>query len=92
MPNVYKEKNCQNCGIPHRKRGVYCCQACANKGRPGYSDKVRENMRKVSEEYKQTPEGIANSKLIQSPLTSEDYAVEIPVFYDIPDGYIPNDF
>jgi hypothetical protein len=49
-------------------------------------------MRRVSEDYHRTPEAIAAKKLINSPLTTEDYAVAIPTFYDIPDGYTPNEF
>jgi hypothetical protein len=91
MPNVYREKSCQHCGVLHRKRGPYCSQACSNKDRE-VSDTVRNNMRRVSEDYHRTPEAIAAKKLINSPLTTEDYAVAIPTFYDIPDGYTPNEF
>jgi hypothetical protein len=49
-------------------------------------------MRQVSEDYHRTPEAIAAKKLINSPLLPEDYALEIPTFYDIPDGYTPNEF
>lgn len=86
MPNVYREKTCDHCGITHRKRGKYCSQACANKDRD-VSDKVRENMRKVAIEYHKTPEAIAASKLVNSPLSMEDYAIDIPDFRDLPDGY-----
>lgn len=86
MPNVYREKNCKHCGILHRKRGVYCGQSCANKDRE-VSDNVRENMRKVATEYHQSPEGIAAGKLLQSPLVAEDFAVDIPEFPELPDGY-----
>jgi len=91
MPGVYKLKCCPQCGTDHRKRGLFCSQACHNSHRT-VSDKVRENMRQVSEDYHRTPEAIAAKKLINSPLLPEDYALDIPTFYDIPDGYTPNDF
>jgi hypothetical protein len=86
MPGVYKQKDCPQCGVTHRKRGPYCSQSCANKDRI-VSDKVRDNMRKVVEEYRKTPEGIAAGKLINSDIAPEDYAVDIPDFPDLPDGY-----
>jgi hypothetical protein len=44
-------------------------------------------MRKVAEDYRKTPEGIAAGKLINSDIAPEDYAVDIPDFPDLPDGY-----
>lgn len=44
-------------------------------------------MRKVAIEYHKTPEAIAASKLVNSPLSMEDYAIDIPDFRDLPDGY-----
>jgi hypothetical protein len=44
-------------------------------------------MRKVSIEHHKTPEKIAANKLINSPLTPEDYQVNIPDFPDLPEGY-----
>lgn len=86
----YKEKVCGNskCAKTHKKRGPYCSQACANSARI-VSDNVRENMRKVSLEYKQTPEGITNSKMVQNHIKSEDFAIDIPSIsdFDLPDGY-----
>ena len=80
MPGVYKEKNCKYCNKLHRKRGVYCCQSCANADRVP-TDNMREKMRKVATEYNQTPEAIAKQKMINTPLASmtiEDFAVDIP--------------
>lgn len=77
MPGVYKEKQCPTCGTKHRKKGPYCSQGCANSDRE-VSDNVRENMRKVSMEYKATPEGIANMKLMNKGLTADEFAVNIP--------------
>jgi hypothetical protein len=91
MPGVYKLKNCPECKKEHRKQGKFCSQACSNSHRE-VSDKVRENMRKVAEDYQRTPEAIARNKMINSPLSSEDYAVNIPEIHDIPDGYTPNEF
>lgn len=90
MPNVYKLKQCPQCQKDHRKQGRFCSQACSNSHRV-VSDKVRENMRKVAEEYHRTPEAIGARKLINSPLSSEDYAVDIPYIPDI-DPDIPTDF
>lgn len=44
-------------------------------------------MRKVAEDYQRTPEAIARNKMINSPLSSEDYAVNLPDFPDLPEGY-----
>jgi hypothetical protein len=42
-------------------------------------------MRKVATEYNKTPEAIAHQKLFG--IDSEDFAIEIPTIYDMPDGY-----
>ena len=87
MPGVYKEKNCKYCNKLHRKRGLYCCQSCANADRVP-TDNMREKMRKVATEYNQTPEAIAKQKMINTPLASmtvEDFAVGIPDFTDLRD-------
>lgn len=50
-------------------------------------------MRKVSYEYKLTPEGVAQNKMINGTVfKAEDFAIDIPVQrslddYDIFDGY-----
>ena len=87
MPGVYKEKNCKYCNKLFRKKGVYCCQSCANADREP-TDVQRENMRKVAVEYNRTPEAIAKQKMINTPLASmtvEDFAVDIPDFTDLRD-------
>lgn len=84
MPGVYKEKSCGYCGKKHRKRGQYCCQACANSDREP-TDKMRNNMRKVAVEYNQTPEAIAQQKMINSGISIEDFAVDIPRIETIDD-------
>jgi hypothetical protein len=86
MPGVYRLKKCPECQKEHRKKGQYCSQACSNSHRE-VSDKVRENMRKVATEYQKTPEAIAKNKMINSPLSTEDYSIEIPTFHDLPEGY-----
>lgn len=91
----YREKTCGFCGILHRKRGPYCSQACANRGRPEYSEKVSENMRKVATEYNRTPEAIAKQSQINTSLrtlTVDDFAVDIPTIPELPEGYTPNEF
>jgi hypothetical protein len=77
MPNVYREKTCPQCEKTHRKRGPYCSLSCSSTGREG-SEKQRENMRKVSEEFRNSPEGIAHQKIFHTGQTVEDFAVSIP--------------
>ena len=84
----YKLKNCKFCDKEHRKKGPYCSQSCANRGRDEYSPNVAEAMRKVAIEYNRTPEAIAKQKQINTPLASmtvEDFAVDIPDFTDLRD-------
>lgn len=90
MSGKYREKSCKHCGILHRKRGPYCGQSCANRGRESYSQKVADNMRKVSVEYRKSPEGVAHHALFVNGihLAAEEYAVDIPDFPDLPDGYL----
>lgn len=88
MPNVRREKTCPQCQKKHRRRGPFCCQGCHNRFRPA-SDVQREHMRKVATEYNKTPEGIAHHKLLGQKLAaeSEDFAIDIPTIFDMPDGY-----
>jgi hypothetical protein len=86
MPGVYKLKTCPNCKKEHRKRGEFCGQSCHNSFRE-VSENVRENMRKVANEYKNTPEGLATSKLMSNGLSAEDYSIELPNIPDLPEGY-----
>lgn len=90
MPGVYREKDCLNCGKKFRKKGKFCSQACSNSHRE-VSDKVRENMRQMAEDNNKTPEGIARQKLFHANINPEDFAIDIPTLYDIPEGY-PTDF
>lgn len=77
MPGVYREKVCPACNVKHRKRGEHCSQKCANTGREA-TDKMRENMRKVSYEYGLTPEAIAHKKMINTGISPDEFAVNIP--------------
>jgi hypothetical protein len=91
----YREKNCKFCGKLFQKKGIYCCQSCANRDRPEYSEKVSENMRKVAREYNQTPEAIAHQKLFHTGITPDEFAVNIPDiktlddFNDLIEGFEP---
>jgi hypothetical protein len=85
----YREKNCKYCDKPFRKQGLFCSKSCSNSNRP-VSDRVRDNMREVAEEYNKTPAALARQSQFNTPLVtleSDDYAIEIPTLYDIPDGY-----
>lgn len=80
MSGQYKKKICPTCNKEHRKRGLYCGQACANADRP-VTDNMRSAMRKVAKEYNLTPEAIAKQKQLNTSLASitvEDFAVDIP--------------
>ena len=84
MTDRYKEKNCKFCEKLHKKRGLYCCQGCANSDRE-VSDKVRDNMRSVAIDYNRTPEAIAQQRLLSTGITIEDFAVDIPEVRDLSD-------
>ena len=86
MPGVYREKECPQCGLKHRKKGNYCSQSCASSDREP-TEGMREHMREVAIEYNKTPEAIANQKLFNTGVSIEDFAVDIPTFYEMPDGY-----
>ena len=100
MPGVYKEKECPTCKKTHRKRGLYCCASCAASNRI-LTDDVKEKISDGMREYYNTPEGIAqaaiNNRRVLSdriggpaPVTIDEFTVDIPVIYDIPDGYTPD--
>ena len=87
MTDRYKEKNCKFCNKTHKKRGLYCCQGCANSDRE-VSDKVRDNMRSVAIDYNRTPEAAVKRNQLNTPLaamTVEDFAVDIPEVRDLSD-------
>lgn len=89
MPGVYREKVCPWCSKKHRKRGPYCSQGCHNRHREP-SDVQREHMRKVATEFNKTPQGIAQTKLLNLDVSPDDFAIEIPTFKDysdLPEGY-----
>lgn len=97
MAGVYREKECPSCGVKHRKRGAHCSISCGNASRT-ISDTTKEKISEGLKEYYNTPEGIAqaatnnrrvnNDKLgLPAPITIDEYTVDIPTIYDIPDGY-----
>lgn len=79
MPGIYKEKECPACATIHRKRGQYCSQSCANSERVTTED-TKDLLRVRAYEYLQTPEGIANAKMINNPnrVTIDEFAVDVP--------------
>jgi hypothetical protein len=47
-------------------------------------------MREVAEDYNKTPAALAKQSMMNTPLQSltvDDFAVDIPQFYDLPEGY-----
>jgi hypothetical protein len=48
---------------------------------------MKEHMRKVAIDYNKTPEAIGKQKLFHTGISIEDFAVDIPTLYDMPDGY-----
>lgn len=48
-------------------------------------------MRQMAEDNNKTPEGIARQKLFHANINPDDFAIDIPTLYDIPEGY-PTDF
>lgn len=90
MPGIYKEKECPSCYAVHRKRGLFCSQSCANESRI-VTDDTKHKLRVKAYEYLQTPEGIANAKLLNAEhrVSIEDFAVSVPDIsdYDNYDGF-----
>lgn len=62
---VYRLKTCkyEGCRKEHRQRGPYCSQACANRDRK-HTDETKKKLSKSMLEYGQTPEGLANYRLV----------------------------
>lgn len=59
---VYRLKTCPVCGKEHRQRGPNCSQSCANsKPQPEH---VKRKIKKTVDEWTQTPEGLANARLV----------------------------
>lgn len=90
----YKAKNCQWCGIIHRKRGKFCSLKCANSRSP--TEKTRKERSEALREYYTTLEGDAfrrmhsdnakarhrreNAERMGLPvLTDEDWLLDIPL-------------
>jgi len=96
MPGVYKEKDCPNCKKTHRGRGQYCSISCAMTGRK-VSAETKQKLSKKSTEYRNTPEGIATTKIIARvtekrhagiiSLPEDDWIVEIPIDNEDDDGF-----
>jgi len=86
VPGIRRQKECPNCSIKHRRRGPFCSKGCANSARIPTEGMI-EHMRKVVTEYNKTPESIGYKKLFHTGMSPNDYAVDIPDFYDMPDGY-----
>ncbi len=90
MPGVYKEKECPVCGIIHRKRGLYCCQTCANSTRI-HSEETKQKISESNKEASQSPERIAHGHMLKAGtlMAADEYAINIPDLSDRPDldGY-----
>lgn len=100
MSGVYKEKTCPNCKKQHRKRGQYCCQKCAAESRT-HTEETKARISESAKEYLKTPEGQANLRIASRrssawlldkpmPVTIDEFTVDIPSIYDIPEGYTPD--
>ena len=92
MPGVYREKTCPKCGKTHRKKGPYCSQSCASIGHK-VSEENRQRFMQIVQDYNQSPEGKANQTRLKANsilqhIYAEDYAIDIPTFYEVPDGYL----
>lgn len=60
---VYRLKTCPVCGKEHRQRGPNCSQSCANSARK-HTEETKKKLSKSMLEYGQTPEGLANYRLV----------------------------
>lgn len=109
MPNSkdrYKAKNCEWCGVIHKKRGKFCSLKCANSRKP--TEKTKQIRSDAIREYYTTPEGLAVRR-IQSDyakryhknqaaekrgeyvLTDEDWQLDIPLTTDNLDDIYDDD-
>ena len=96
MPGVYREKECPQCKKLHRGRGNFCSTSCGNTGRK-VSAETKLKLSKKSTEYRNTPEGIATTKIIArvtekrhagvTVLPDDDWIVEVPVDNEDDDGF-----
>jgi hypothetical protein len=97
MPNQYKEKKCPVCSVTHRKKGIYCCQSCANSNQTKSPEHVKRIKKSIAE-YQSSPEGVANAQRQsvrasamrngdELPVTLEDFCVDLPDFPELPEGY-----
>jgi hypothetical protein len=88
MPGVYKLKSCPECKKEHRKKGIFCSQACSNSHREP-TENQREQGRKLAEGRRGTPEAIAAGHLMKQGIivNSENFAIQIPDIPELPEGY-----
>lgn len=103
----YKAKNCQKCGIIHKKRGLFCSLVCAN-SRKHTTERVIARTEKIREYYRETLEGQATTKILSDLakqthkrkaseltgeyiLTDEDWQLDIPLTTDNLDDIYDDD-
>lgn len=102
----YKAKNCQRCGVTHKKRGLFCSLKCANSRKP--SEKTLKERSERLKEYYTTLEGSAfrqmhsdnakrrhREKAAESRgeyvLSDEDWQLDIPLTTDNLDDIYDDD-
>ena len=78
MAGVYREKECPQCGVKHRKRGEFCSKTCSNLGRkPEVYEKVSEWM-KHSDKGQEIAYNLNNDPDLEPPVAG-GFAKERPV-------------
>lgn len=87
-PPIYRKKNCPQCGVEHRKKGMFCSQGCHNRFRGPRSEETKKKIGEAHRQWYQTPDGMRekeklklNTKLRsegRETITTEDYYIEIP--------------
>ena len=98
MPGVYKKKQCPSCKKEHRQRNQFCSKSCSNTARTGnVSAETREKIAAGNRAYRNTPEGIATTKIIARvtekrhagiiSLPEDEWFVEVPILDDEDDGF-----
>lgn len=103
----YKEKNCQKCGVIHKKRGKYCSLKCAN-SRKHSPERVADRAEKIRQYYRETLEGQATTEFLSDlakkyhriragektgeyVLVDEDWQLDIPITTDNLDDIYDDD-
>lgn len=109
MPTIkdrYKAKNCEWCGVTHKKRGKFCSLKCANSRKP--TEKTKQERSEALKEYYSTPEGSAFRQMRSDyakryhrdraaesrgeyVLTDEDWQLDIPLTTDNLDDIYDDD-